>query len=41
MLVGDYADSGWKDGVDLVGVSMGGMISLELALLRPTTFKTL
>ncbi|KAJ3396728.1 hypothetical protein HDU92_002094 [Lobulomyces angularis] len=32
---------GWHNEVNLVGVSMGGMISLELALLKPETFRTL
>ncbi len=33
--------AGWQDDVHLVGVSMGGMISQELALLRPERFSTL
>ncbi|KAJ1918720.1 hypothetical protein H4219_002442 [Mycoemilia scoparia] len=32
---------GWTSGVNLVGVSMGGMIGLELALLAPSKFSTL
>lgn len=31
----------WKSGVHLVGISMGGMISQELALLEPRRFDTL
>ncbi len=32
---------GWQDDVHLVGVSMGGMISQELALLNPERFSSL
>lgn len=31
----------WFSDVNLVGISLGGMISLELALLKPTLFSTL
>ncbi|KAI9482711.1 MAG: Alpha/Beta hydrolase protein, partial [Benjaminiella poitrasii] len=31
----------WKDSVHLVGISMGGMISLEMADAEPTRFRTL
>lgn len=31
---------GWKDSVHLVGISMGGMISLELADTEPTRFQS-
>lgn len=33
--------AGWKEKVHLVGVSMGGMISQELALLQPERFASL
>jgi pimeloyl-ACP methyl ester carboxylesterase len=32
---------GWKSDIHLVGVSMGGMISLEMATTEPERLKTL
>lgn len=32
---------GWKENVHLVGISMGGMISLEMADAEPTRFQSL
>jgi pimeloyl-ACP methyl ester carboxylesterase len=32
---------GWKSDIHLVGVSMGGMISLEMATAEPERLKTL
>lgn len=31
----------WKENVHLVGISMGGMISLEMADAEPTRFQSL